>query len=220
MARWRQFCCASVVYFCAGHLYAMPALARDCTLIASNLERLACFDSAAGTPVVVAPVLPAPFTRAQGAPVFSWVQANERVRQPHGTQFLMSVTEPHAGGEHVIISAPALGTLAPHPYLAISCESNISRLQLLTPQPLRRGSVAVQLFVDNQAVSSRRHWRVMEEGRLVEAGRGLPAVEIIKRLGTGNRIEIKSDHPDLHGLAFDGQGLHAMIDVERRACHW
>ena len=220
MARWRQFCCASVVYFCAGHLHAMPTPARDCTLIASNLERLACFDSAAGTPVVVAPVLPGPFTKPQGAPVFSWVQANESVRQPDEMEFLMSLTQPHAGGEHVIISAPALGTLAPHPYLAISCESNISRLQLLTAKPLRRGSVAVQLFVDAQAVSSRRQWRVMEEGRLVEAGRGLPAVEIIKRLGAGKRIEIRSDHPDLHGLAFDGQGLQAMIDVERRACHW
>lgn len=220
MARWRQFCCASVVYFYAGHVYAMPTLARDCTLIASNLERLACFDSAAGTPVVVAPVLSRPFSPPQGAPVFSWVQANESLRQADELRFVMSVSEGQAGGEQVIISAPALGTLAPHPYLAISCESNISRLQLLTPQPLRRGSVAVQVFVDNQPVSSRRPWRVMEEGRLVEAGRGLPAVEIIKRLGAGKRIEIKSDHPDLHGLAFDGQGLQAMVDVERRACHW
>lgn len=120
----------------------------------------------------------------------------------------------------VMISAPALGAYSDSRYLAISCQSNISRLQLLLEPPLEQPVAMVQLVLDGRALAPPRAWRVLEEGHVIDAGRGLPAVDLLKRLGAGSRIGLRSDQPRLDGLVFDAMGLAAMIEEERKACHW
>lgn len=194
---------------------------RDCTRILSALERLSCFDQAAGTPASV----PAVSVRsvAAGVPaVVALLQANERKRPSEHLGFIMTVdTEDNeTSQQRVMISAPAVGAIDPRPYLTISCQSNISRLQLVLGQSIERHSTQVQLLLDERPVSQLRPWRVLDEGRVIDVGRGLPAVDLIKRLDNGSRIKVQSDAPQLHGLVFDAEGLAPLIEEERKACHW
>ena len=113
----------------------VQAATQDCPSIVSPLKRLECFDLAAGTPIHQAP---AP-TRAVGQvlPIVDLVQRTEAKRPPEDQRFLLSsFPEPDNDQQHrLVISAPALGALPPRPYLAISCESKITRLQLVLDEP-------------------------------------------------------------------------------------
>lgn len=118
-----------------------------------------------------------------------------------------------------MISAPAIASVAPHPYLVISCVQNISRLQLVTAQPVDTGRVNV-LLRGERGATTRRPWQVMENGQVLDAGRGLPGIEQIKQLIGAHRIHVESDNPAVHGLVFDAQGLDPLIEQARKACRW
>lgn len=204
---------------CLGLNQALANSPADCTLIISNMERLACFDRAARTPAVVPP------TRVRQAngpstPSQAMVMANEALRGPDELGFRISVGAERAEGgqQRIVISAPAMGA-PPQPYLAISCVQNISRLQLLTLAPVPRNRVQVQLSASEQPLPG-RPWQVLEDGHVVDAGRGLVAIEAIKVLRAAQRIHVSSDYPALDGLVFDAQGLAPMIDQARKACRW
>ncbi|MPT01007.1 MAG: type VI secretion system-associated protein TagO, partial [Pseudomonas sp.] len=153
----------------------MPALTRasqDCPRIVSNIERLACFDQAAGTPGFT----PQRQWSAQEleAPTVRRVLIHETGRAPEDLMFRLRSEE---GG--LLISAPAIASVAPHPYLIISCVQNISRLQLVTAQPVDASRVQVQLRGERGATAP-TPWQVMENGQVLDAGRGLPGIEQIK----------------------------------------
>lgn len=63
-------------------------------------------------------------------------------------------------------------------------------------------------------------WQVMENGQVLDAGRGLPAIEQIKQLIGAHRIRVHSDNPQVDGLTFDAQGLDPLINQARSACRW
>lgn len=199
-----------------GQVLASPL--RDCPRIVSNLERLACFDQAAGTP---AHAPRATWSAAeQGAPSLLSVMASEGLRSPDDLAFRISEQGSADGGlRRLVISAPAIAAPEPRPYLAISCIENISRLQLFTGQPIEAGRVAIQLRTEHRATRS-VPWQVMENGQVLDAGRGLPAIEKIKVLMGAHRIHVGSDDPTLDGLTFDAQGLDPLIDQARSACRW
>ncbi|WP_287142795.1 type VI secretion system-associated protein TagO [Achromobacter sp.] len=221
----------------------IEASARECTAIVSAVERLACFDLAAGTPpapsssyrrsVAVDPtassstapanqaasdasaqLLP-PSTRAADI-----VRQNEAARTEGDRTFLISDSnEPPSGQQRVVISAPALN-MRPPIYLAITCLSNISRLQLLTERPFERHQMTVQLYMDDRPLSPARPWRVLDEGNVADAGRGLVAIEQLRPFVAGTRLRLESDYAPVNGLAFDATGLQALLSRQREACHW
>lgn len=211
---------AGTLLWC-GQLAAAPATERDCPGIVSSLERLACFDQAAGTPIIIPRGKARPAVKAVPATI-TLLHANESRRLADQTGFVMSITPEHSTPalEQVMISAPSVEPAHHRVYLAISCQSNISRLQLVLDEPIARHSAEIQLLLDGRAVSQSRLWRVLDGGWVVDAGRGLPAVDLIKRLGSGSRIQVRSDETRLEGLLFDADGLAPLIEEERRACHW
>ena len=193
----------------------MPALTRasqDCSRIVSNIERLACFDQAAGTPGFT----PHRQWSAQEleAPTVRRVLIHETGRAPEDLRFRLRSEE---GG--LMISAPAIASVAPHPYLIISCVQNISRLQLVTAQPVDASRVQVRLLGERGATVP-TPWQVMENGQVLDAGRGLPGIEQIKQLIGAHRIHVESDNPAVDGLVFDAQGLDPLIDEARKTCRW
>ncbi|MFJ4048236.1 type VI secretion system-associated protein VasI [Pseudomonas hunanensis] len=193
----------------------MPALTRasqDCPRIVFNIERLACFDQAAGTPGFT----PHRQWSAQEleAPTLRRVLIHETGRAPEDLMFRLRSEE---GG--LLISAPAIASVAPHPYLIISCVQNISRLQLVTAQPVDSSRVQVRLRGERGATVP-TPWQVMENGQVLDAGRGLPGIEQIKQLIGAHRIHVESDNPAVDGLVFDAQGLDPLIDEARKACRW
>lgn len=192
-----------------------PSLAsqtRDCPQIVSNVERLACFDQAAGTPAHVTKLQwSAP---EQDSPTLRRVMAHEAGRPPEELTFRLE-----KGDDGLMISAPAIASVAPYPYLVISCVQNISRLQLVTAQPIDAGRVMVRLQGERGSTLA-TPWQVTENGQVLDAGRGLPGIEQIKPLIGANRIQVESDNPAVDGLVFDAQGLDPLIDEARKACRW
>lgn len=186
--------------------------ARDCPQIVSNVERLACFDQAAGTPAHRTKRQWS--TPEQDSPTLHRVMAHEAKRSPEDLTFRL-----RAENDGLMISAPAIASVAPQPYLVISCVQNISRLQLVTTQPIDSGWVLVRLQGERGATVP-TPWQVTENGQVLDAGRGLPGIEQIKQLIKAHRIQVESDNPAVNGLVFDAQGLDPLIDEARKACRW
>ncbi|MFK1566632.1 type VI secretion system-associated protein VasI [Pseudomonas aeruginosa] len=210
---------------------AASAAIKACTGIVSALERLKCFDAAAGTPP--APTAPAASlaepgpTGAAPAPVrrpeiVERVRANEATREPGETQFRMSREQEDLPGQwRVVISAPAIGSRSEAPVLAISCLSNISRLQLIAANPVAPNRMNIRLFLDGKPLSPEIPWQVLDDGTVIDAGRGLVAIEQLRSLvGPGGRLRMESTYPAFADLVFDATGLHALMKQQREACHW
>ena len=185
---------------------------QDCLGIVSNLERLACFDRSAGTPAHRATVQWSPPER--DSPTRLRVMAHEATRSHEDLAFRLKRAE-----DGLMISAPAIASSTPHPYLVISCIQNISRLQLITAKPVDAGRVMVRLKGERASTASTA-WQVTENGQVLDAGRGLPGIEQIKQLVKAHRIEVKSDNQAIDGLTFDAQGLDPLIAEARKACRW
>ncbi|MBN3852234.1 type VI secretion system-associated protein TagO [Paraburkholderia sp. Ac-20340] len=209
-----------------------------CTAIVSPMQRLACFDTVAGTPAGLARPSATAAATASGTSVVTaasspeaiaqpaiadLVRRNESTRQKESYQFLMS-RSPDGGPDQsqIVISAPALGAgdSPQGPWLAISCKSGITRLQLLSPELLLDNRIRVSLAMDGRAISDATTWQVLESGNVVDSGRGLVAIELLRRIGNGARLKIESSNASLDGREFDATGLKNLIDQEREACHW
>lgn len=148
------------------------------------------------------------------------VRMNEASRQAGDTEFLLSHTLDQQAGQHrVMISAPAQAA-GPPTYLAISCLSNISRLQLVAEQPIERDQISIRLHIDERPLSAARRWRVLDEGNVVDAGRGLVAIEQLRPFVAGAQLRVESDYAPLNGLTFNATGLQALLARQREACHW
>ncbi|MDZ3992495.1 type VI secretion system-associated protein VasI [Pseudomonas sp. Teo4] len=198
--------------------WANPA--SDCTRIVSNLERLACFDKAAGTPSRVHATSRKWSNPELGVVDLAPVMADEVVRTPDDFTFhIHTQADGPPGQRRLSISAPAIVAAEPRPWLVISCVQNISRLQLLMGQPVVGNRVQVQLLTEKGATNN-LPWQVMDNGQVLDAGRGLAAIEQIKVLKGAHRIRVVSAHPALSGLSFDAQGLDPLIEQARMACHW
>lgn len=194
---------------------AMASADRDCRRIVSNVERLACFDEAAGTPShQTQRHWSAP---EQNAPSVSRVMASEAGREPDDLTFRMA--DQSAGVSGLVISAPAIASFREPAYLAISCIQSISRLQLITHKPMETNWVAMRLAGEGWS-SKETQWQVTENGQVLDAGRGLPAIEQIRTLIGAHRIELLSSNPAINGLTFDAQGLDPLIKQARSACRW
>lgn len=201
---------------------------RDCTAIVSALERLACFDERDGTPPLpnvsrersddrdTAPRIVVPS-------IVDLVRDNEAARSDRDeARFLITETsDPMLDQPQVVISAPALGVAEQRPYLAISCLSNITRLQLLVEQPIERNQIPVRLVLDERPITPAKvPWQVLEVGSVVDAGRGLVAIDQLRRVSEGARLRLESDYIPFDGLVFDAAGLKGLVDRQREACHW
>ncbi|POM15215.1 type VI secretion-associated protein, VC_A0118 family [Burkholderia cepacia] len=224
-------CDASKQNAATGPSAAAPTATKTCTAIVSAVERLACFDALAGTPPAPAATPPAtqrddastsdqkPATRPT---IVELVRRNEAERGVGETEFRLSRTEEAIPGRwSVVMSAPALGDAAAPPILAISCLSNISRLQLLAKQPIAPNRMNIRLLLDGHPISASVPWQVLEDGTVVDAGRGLVAIEQLRYLvKAGGRLQVESDYAPFSGQLFDAGNLHDLMKQQREACHW
>lgn len=203
------------------------AASQGCTQIVSSVERLACFDALAGTPPsplqVPSAAAPEAVVADDRTPeIVVLVRGNETDRRSDETASLVKRTaDALPGQEKVVISAPALDGALPRTYLAISCLSNISRLQLLTPAPLPVNRVNIRLLLDGRPITSARPWQVLDDGTVIDAGRGLVAIEQLRHLAhPGQVLEIESDHGPFDGLRFDVSVMARQMVQQREACRW
>lgn len=79
----------------------------------------------------------------------------------------------------------------------------------------------IRLYLDGKPLSPEIPWQVLEDGTVIDAGRGLVAIEQLRGLvGAGSRLRMESDYAAFADLAFDATGLHALMRRQREACHW
>jgi len=200
--------------------YAATNGGQHCTAITAAIERLACFDKVYNTPIYVTPVpLPA-VSSAETVAKLIWQQEENRPENDYGLRIETMLEHTEAGQQRVIISAPALGTVGTRPILAASCIDNITRLQLILPQPTRANRIDVQLRGQDDTVIVNEVWRTSEQGHAVDVGRGIPSIKLLKQLLPNDRITVDSDETAINGIRFDIERLSKHIRHLQRACRW
>lgn len=184
------------------------AEAQACTREPNRLERLACFDELFGTPLA----------RYQSGQHPGPVNQSERWRRV----FAQAGGNPAGGAVYRDTGAPAghlvtvtaLGVNPPRPVLSLQCHNNITELAVMLPDPLDRERVEVTLG------PQRAHWRVRDEGLVVSAGRGLPAIRTVLNVVGQPDLRLQASVPELDGLLFDLNGFAEAIRPLRQACGW
>ncbi|MBI0544140.1 type VI secretion system-associated protein TagO, partial [Dickeya dianthicola] len=105
-------------------------------------------------------------------------------------------------------------TLADGNTLVISCASSITHLRLTLSQPWPGDNVASQL----DGAGALDNWFVRNRGTLLEFGRGLPAIDTLKRW-VGHRELVLTGEQD-HVLRIDLTGLDEALAPLRQQCRW
>lgn len=205
--------------YCAGLLLALlltsPAWsaetlleqAKSCAALESRLERLNCYDDLFRT---------APEAPSDGDPRTAQWYAVKALELGREDDFTFRIILEQNGD--VLMSVPALGTTAPRPRLVISCDDTITRLQLHVDRPLDEGRTQLRLRTANTDLE--QTWRIRDGGYLISGGRGLPAIDTLRRLLGSEALKLGSDIPALDGLRFEISDLREKIQPLREACRW
>lgn len=196
----------------------------ECANIPSSLERLACFDSYFKTSIQVLNKIKTATPRGfnHQPEILRLAQRVEKNRHPDNAGLLVQKMMDHEASdqERMILSAPAIGAYLPRPLLVISCINNITRFQVGFDKPLSNHSVRTTLSLDGRSIGGDYLWQVIESGKLVDAGRGIPSINLLKKISKYQRLKIQSDAQLLNGLVFDISGLAHVLPEFRAACHW
>ena len=181
----------------------------QCRLESSQLLRLDCYDK------IVLSSTSEPNTSSNIAQMGkTWRQAyeHEMKRIENSAGFLVSV--PENGDYPVIMTIPAIGFQPPRPVLMLSCIDNITRMQIILPNKQDAGSV----MVSTDKTQFTAEWFLRENGYVLESSRGLPGIDEIKRLLSGEKLTLKLTNNEK--LTFNISGMSQEIKPLRAACHW
>ncbi|MCF6204768.1 MAG: type VI secretion system-associated protein TagO [Methylococcaceae bacterium] len=196
---------------------------KKCTEIKSSLERLTCFDQYFETPIKIAK------KKDRSNPIITRqlkiMQMAMRVEEGRndGTSGLLReeiVEHESADQQRIILTTPAIGSHPPRPLLMISCINNITRLQIGLHTSISRGRVNVALGLKNRTQQTDYSWRVLGNGQIIDAGHGIPSINLLKTMIGHTRVFIHSEDMSLEGLTFDITGFTHYIKSFRIACHW
>ncbi|MBE0487148.1 type VI secretion system-associated protein VasI [Marinobacter sp.] len=190
--------------------FADPRLseAEDCIKEPNRLERLACFDEVFATPLARYESSQRP---AQLNQTERWRRAFAQASGEDASAAIYRDTGTAAGH---LVTISALGVQPPRPVLALQCHNNITELTVMLPEPMDRERVEVTLGPE------RAHWRVRDEGLVVSAGRGLPAIRIVQGIVRQQDVRLNANVPELDDLLFDLTGYAEAIQPLRQACGW
>ncbi|HLV77859.1 MAG TPA: type VI secretion system-associated protein VasI [Marinobacter sp.] len=203
-------CLLAVLLLASSSAWADARLAdaEACTQEPNRLQRLACFDGVFGTPAAVSGPAGQPPQLNQSE---RWRRAFAQAGDEEVARAIYQDTGASAGH---LVTVTALGVTPPRPVLTLQCHNNITELALMLPGPLARERVDVTLG------ASRGQWRVRDDGLVVSAGRGLPAIRIARNLHGQTDLRLSADAPELDGLLFDLNGFSDAIRPLRQACGW
>ncbi len=196
---------------------------QDCTAIKSSLQRLTCFDQYFNTPVVIADrKKSAQNSNARKSKIMQMALRIEQQRNDETNGLLREEIMEHeaAGQRRIILTTPAIGSHPPRPLLMISCINNITRLQIGLHKSINRGRVAVALALKDNTQQTDYSWRVIGHGQIIDAGHGIPSINLLKTMIGYNRVLIHSEEMALEGLTFDITGFTHYVKSFRIACHW
>jgi len=212
-------------------LFSIPVFSKQqilppgsCIEIKSSLQRLTCFDQYFKTPVVIPDREEATKTlrRKKSKIMQMAMRIEERRNNETSPGLLREVIMEHKDAEQqrIILTSPALGRHPPRPLLMISCINNITRLQIGLHNSINRGRVDVALEMKGSTQQTNYSWRVLDDGKIIDAGHGIPSINLLKTMIRHNRVLIHSEDMALEGLTFDITGFTHYVKSFRIACHW
>ncbi len=176
---------------------------QACRQEPSPLVRLACYD-AIGNGAASAAEGVAPKSAAWQA-----IWAQEQVRTPESAPFLLQ-SDASSGSE--TLTRPALRGAT----LAIGCVDSITHIRLRLDSPWSGEKVQVEL--DGQPSAGSQSWFIRDQGLLLEYGRGLPAIEELKRWQGHRELQVRADNGAL--LRVGLSGLKEALAPLRQQCRW
>ncbi|NRN29955.1 MULTISPECIES: type VI secretion system-associated protein VasI [Photorhabdus] len=185
---------------------SLPALLQ-CRSEPSPLIRLDCYDRLLDK-VDSAVVIPLEKT----GPAWRQAMEQEMKRTDHSTGFI--TTQSKGIPTRVILTTPALGVPPPRPVLVLSCIDSITRIQVALTTPQDSGTVMISTDVTQFSAD----WFLRENGYLLESSRGLPGIETLKRLMTGDTLTIKTSNGNR--MTFNISQLEQAVKPLRSACRW
>ncbi|MEZ8140861.1 type VI secretion system-associated protein VasI [Enterovibrio sp. FF113] len=192
--------------------------AKVCVDIVGRLDRLACFDNVFDTPLMKVPE-----TTFKALKPEAWLRAtaSESQRDDDSTGFVLRYVnskEPKAGMWMTATALPDRGQkTADMPILMFSCIDSISRVELVLPEVTAAGKALVTTSA-NSGFTQR--WLSDDSGSIMRAGRGLPAIDVMKALMSGPRAVVRSDLDEIGNLTFDTAELKETIGPMRQTCRW
>ncbi|NEX83202.1 type VI secretion system-associated protein VasI [Aeromonas rivipollensis] len=176
---------------------------QQCRREPSPLVRLACYD-ALGNGAVSAAEGGAPKSAAWQA-----IRDQEQGRTPDSPPFLRQSDE---GRGSETLTRPALRGAT----LAIGCVDSITHIRLRLDAPWV--GEQVQIALDGSPGNSAQGWFIRDKGMLLEYGRGLPAIEELKRWIGHRELQVKAANGAL--LRVDLSGLKEALFPLRQQCRW
>lgn len=184
---------------------------QACRQEPSPLIRLACYD-AIGNGLTQ--------TNEGGLPksaAWQAIWAQEQARTPDSPPFLLQRDE---GRDSETLTRPALRGAT----LAIGCVDSITHIRLRLDSPWAGEKVLVEL--DGQPSAGSQSWFIRDQGLLLEYGRGLPAIEELKRWLGHRELQVRADNGTqaraANGvvLRVDLSGLKEALAPLRQQCRW
>ncbi|WP_251882082.1 type VI secretion system-associated protein VasI [Grimontia kaedaensis] len=197
---------------------ALIQSASECVNIPARLDRLACFDEVFKTPVSGQPEASVIVQKPE-----AWERAkqSESERNEDETGFALRYAnraEPKSG---IWMTATALPDRNQKknemPILMFSCIDNISRVELILPTATSEGKAEVMA---SSGYSVTQRWLSDDTGNIMRAGRGIPAIDVMKALMSGQRAVLRSDLEAIGNLTFDTADLRESIKPMRQTCRW
>lgn len=184
----------------------------QCRQEVSALLRLDCYDK------ILKPVEGISTSVVERSEIAAKALKQEKQRQQDSTDFLVTQSEGNISPE-VIITTPALGAMPPRPVLVFSCLDNITRMQIITFEPISSSNRAITLKT-NTGAKFESHWFIRDNGYLLENSRGLPGIAQIQKLFNAETLHIESENAALNGLSFNVKNLSQEMSPLRQACRW
>lgn len=176
---------------------------QACRREPSPLIRLACYDALGNE------ATPSGSKESTKSPAWLAIAEQELARVPDSSPFLLRQDEESGTA---VLTRPALRGAT----LAIGCVNSITHIRLRLDAPWRGESVVVAL--DGQATRSSQSWFIRDQGWLLEYGRGLPAIEELKRWIGHRELQVQAANGAL--LRVDLSGLKEALIPVRQQCRW
>lgn len=179
--------------------------AEQCTSIKSNASRLACFDKIFDTPIrtqimddrVVANIIP----------------------KLVGDIFNLAKDDIH---DSVIENnlEVALSSEDNQAAIYIACKDNITRFQIALDKPVKHNMLNVQIVNNNtNQIASKIDWQNAERGYLLDAGRGLYAIQQLKSILYIDLFTVSIPQEN-RSFIFKNNGLASKVAPIRKECGW
>ena len=200
-------------------LKALGVSGIECSLVASRLARLSCFDDVFGTKFEVDK------QEEFKLPIMARAISSEADREDSTAFKLTYGSEPELN-DSVWVTSSAMPNLenamkadtrSLTPILMLSCLETISRVVLVLPEKMSDARVQISIFGDKKDTQT---WVSDEDGFVLRTGRGVPAIKAMKAIISARSLVLRSNSPVIDGLRFDSLNLASTIKPIREKCDW